>query len=409
MKVILAGIQIRQKEDNFVQAMEECRRLIEASYREVVGEVTQKSDTLHPKTAFRLGKVEELAQKVQLLDAEEVIFYNALSVSASARLQDLLGVPVIDRTALILEIFSVRARSRQAKLQTELARLQYALPRVAHSKEEASQHSRSSFHNRGSGEMRSALIERQYAKRISLLKQELQKISSKIGQDERRRGRTLLKKVALVGYTNAGKSSLMNAILSDTHSTGTLTYEKDQLFATLDTSVRRIRSASKEYYLYDTVGFVSDLPHTLIEAFQTTLMACREADLLLVVLDASDVQWQEKLQITKDTLKQIHADSIDTLIVYNKIDKVEEGRKMEGICTSTKTMEGIPLLEHAIEERLYAGKEGNYEIPYERMGILDKYRQVLQVDVLEYRDNDMLVHLAGNPVYLQAFEKEKTA
>lgn len=405
MKVVLAGICLQQEKKAFASQMEECRRLCEASNREVVDTVTQVSVSMHPKTAFRQGKLEELAKVVQESQAKQVVFYNDLSISMADRIQEVAGVSVIDRTALILEIFSLRARSKQALLQTELARLQYDLPRVVKESAQASEHARSSFNNRGSGEMRSALIERKYTRRISLLKEELRKIASKNGQDERRRGRTLLKKCALVGYTNAGKSSLMNAVLDSTHSAGSATFEQDMLFATLDTSVRRIDYASQSYYLYDTVGFVSKLPHTLVEAFQSTLSACTEADLLVIVLDASDPLHEEKLQVTLDTLKQIHAQGIETMIVYNKIDLVEDPSKFNGLCVSSKTMLNIDALQDRILEKMYGGKQITCTIPYTSMGMLDKYRAVLKVEVVEYKDQEMVVKLQGKQEFLQLFEK----
>ena len=218
------------------------------------------------------------------------------------RISAVAGCNVIDRTALILDIFSSRARSRQAKLQTEMARLQYDLPRLLNSDNDRERERGGGVTNRGSGEMRSAIVARKYQKRIQDLKKELKKIESQRQMDERRRSKTLLRRVALVGYTNAGKSSFMNCLIQNTEASGNEVFEKDMLFATLDTSVRKIVYDKKTFFLYDTVGFVSDLPHTLVEAFKSTLDAARDADLLVEIVDVSDDDYETKMEVTENTL-----------------------------------------------------------------------------------------------------------
>ncbi|MBR2067432.1 MAG: GTPase HflX, partial [Solobacterium sp.] len=298
-KVILAGMEKKNANDDFVYAMKETQNLCEACGYDVVATISQKSYSADPKTAFRKGKVDELAALVKDTEAELVIFHNGLSIQTAQRLSSILGVNVIDRTALILDIFSKRARSKQAKLQTELARLQYDLPQLLMDNQDSSGHERGgSALNRGAGEMRSQVIERRYAKRMNELKKELSKIKEQHYRDERRRTKTLMKRVGLVGYTNAGKSSLMNLLLEDANAVDKEVYSEDMLFATLDTSVRNIRISSYRFLLYDTVGFVSNLPHTLIEAFQSTLDAARDADLLLHIIDISDKDYEAKIQIT---------------------------------------------------------------------------------------------------------------
>ena len=249
----------------------------------------------------------DLSIDLEKMDVDLVVFYNSLSVQMAERISAVVGCNVIDRTALILDIFSSRARSRQAKLQTEMARLQYDLPRLLNSDNDRERERGGGVTNRGSGEMRSAIVARKYQKRIQDLKQELKKIESQRQMDERRRSKTLLRRVALVGYTNAGKSSFMNCLIQNTEASGNAVFEKDMLFATLDTSVRKIVYDKKTFFLYDTVGFVSDLPHTLVEAFKSTLDAARDADLLVEIVDVSDDDYETKMEVTENTLREIGA------------------------------------------------------------------------------------------------------
>lgn len=407
--VILAGISLRRRRSSFLSAMAECRELIAACGMHTAAEVVQQSESMDPHTAFRSGKLQELADAVHENGADGVVFLNSLHVQTAMRIAEACGVDVIDRTAVILRIFSQRARSRQAILQTEMARLQYDLPRVLLDHAEQSEHARSSYSNRGSGEMRSAAVERKYAKRIALLRAELERISQRRGQDEKRRSKTLLKRAALVGYTNAGKSSLLNCCVQMFHGEGSLTGTKDMLFATLDTSVRRITYDRRAFFMYDTVGFVSDLPHELVEAFQSTLDAARDADLLIHVVDLSDPDWQHKMEVTMDTLHQIHADGIPLLRVFSKADLVAElPSPSEGIAVSSVSGEGIHEMTERILGMLYPKEEeGIYLIPYQRMGDFQRYCTVLETEVIDHTGDGMVVKMAGERQYLDIFRHDR--
>ncbi len=400
-KTVLAGIRLKETESEFLEKLEETKALCYACGLEVVAVVTQKSDSLHPHTAFRKGKIEELTQVVETNEAKLVVFQNALPIIAASTLSEMCQARVIDRTSLILDIFSLHARSRQAKLQTEMARLQYDMPRAV-VRDESSGHSRGgSAMNRGAGEMRSHLIERKYAARIQDLKKELEKIEVQKNSDEHRRQKTLLKRAALIGYTNAGKSSFMNAVLSSTGAAGKEVYTEDMLFATLDTSVRIIKASHREFFLYDTVGFVSDLPHTLIDAFQSTLDACKDADLLVHIIDVSQPDWEKKAQITEHTLHEIHADDIPVLRVYNKIDLCEE-KAEHGI--SCKTGEGIDDVLHTIVDRLYPVEQTErILLPYSQLSRLQEYRSVLLVNEIEHREDGIVMELSGPKLYVEPF------
>ena len=407
--VILAGVSLKEERSAFAAAMKECRELILACGMHVVREVTQQSISMDPHTAFRSGKLTELADAIRESQADGIVFLNALRVQTAQRIADVCGVDVIDRTAVILRIFSLRARSKQAKLQTEMARLQYDLPRILSANTEESEHSRSSFNNRGAGEMRSAVIERKYAKRIAALRKELDAISVQKGQDERRRSKTMMKRAAFVGYTNAGKSSLLNACVKRFQSAGSFAFEEDMLFATLDTSVRKITYDKMSFFLYDTVGFVSDLPHELVDAFQSTLDAAVDADLLIHVVDLSDPDHEHKMQVTMDTLRTIHADKIPLLRVFNKCDLLTDGERTEsGVLTSCLTGEGIEEMTQKILDLLYPKEdEGIFEIPYDKLGDFQKYAVVLRTKVLDHTDRGMVVQMAGERRYLDIFRHDR--
>jgi GTP-binding protein HflX len=404
-KAVLAGVSLKENAAQFESDLKECEALCQAGDIEVKAVIVQNFRSLDQKTAFRSGKLQELAGLVEETHADLIVFYNALRVQMAERISLACnGIDVIDRTALILDIFSLRARSRQAKLQTEMARLQYDLPRVL-GDDNHDGHSRGGgVTNRGGGEMRSEIISRKYQARIADLRKELQKIEIHHGEDERRRNKTMMRRAALVGYTNAGKSSLMNALLSRNNSQGQRVYEEDMLFATLDTSVRRIETGARKYLLYDTVGFVSHLPHMLVEAFHSTLDAARNADLLIHVVDASDPDPSARIRITEETLKEIGAGEIPLIRVYNKIDLLAADQRPEGFAVSCRTGEGIEDLRQAILTKLYP-EESQMKclLPYGKMAMFDAYRKVLQIKILSQNETGMEILIQGPERYVNAF------
>ncbi len=404
-KVILAGVQLKSEKVEFDSVFQECKELCRACNMEVVGEIVQSSHSFDPRSAFRSGKVEELVTMCHELQAECVVFANQLTVAAGERLSRATGVEVLDRTALILDIFSSRARTRQARIQVETARLQYALPRIAF-QDESQDHARGgSFHSRGSGEMRSAEIARKYRGRIKELKNQLKEIEKSGEVAERRRGKSTLGRVAFVGYTNAGKSSLMNATLQYTNRNSDHVFEKDMLFATLDTSVRNLKYKNQEFLLYDTVGFVSNLPQELIDAFHSTLAAARNADLLIHVIDASDPLWEKKAEITLSTLVQIGAQDVPVLRVYNKMDLVTDPKQFMGICTSTLEGTGIEELMNQIITHLYPREHSvTCLIPYDKMALVEEGRKTLHIEILEDNEFGQRILIQGEEVRMKPFK-----
>ena len=404
-KAVLAGISLKNAPKQFASVFAETKALCEACNLEVVGEISQQSRSMDQRTAFRQRKIQELAALVKATDADLIVFHNPLPIQVSERISSLCGVNVIDRTSLILDIFASRARSKAATLQVEMARLQYDLPRILHETADQSGHERGgSAYNRGAGEMRSDLVARQYGGRIAALKKELQKIEKQRWQDERRRTRTLMRRVALVGYTNAGKSSLMNRMIAMSTMQGRTVREEDMLFATLDTSVRMIAYGQRKFLLYDTVGFVSDLPHTLIDAFKSTLDAARDADLLVHVADASDPACTDKIAITEETLQEIGAGNIEVLRVYNKCDLLEDDSHIDGLKISCRTGAGMDVFMHELLARLYPKEESALILlPYDKIAMIDMYKTAVEMTILENREEGMLISLKGPARYIAAF------
>jgi len=395
-KALICGVNLNQ--NDFTYYWQEFKALVVSGGYEIIGELIQKSKSVDPRFCFRKGKVEECKS---LINEEcTLIFYNRLTFAMLRNLNEELGLDVIDRTQLILDIFSYRANSKQAQLQIEMARLNYAM---SESNEDrgSDDSSGGTLHNKGSGESRSALIARKNKKRINELSKELNKLSLKQQQTSKRREKSGLKKVALVGYTNAGKSSLMNALLTSEKSV----YAKDQLFATLDTTTRQIEYKNYRFLLFDTVGFVSDLPHELIEAFNSTLMAVKEADLLLIVSDSSNPYNQQQFDISLQTLKKINADDIPYLHIYNKIDLLKEKPNYKyGISALTK--EGIDNLLEAIVNSLYPQEiEKEIFIPYAAYSLIDDFKTITKIKLVQEKEEGALYLISGSKENINALIK----
>lgn len=328
-RVLLVGVNLNDGED-YLTSLEELGALAEACDMEVAGRVCQTLEAVHKAFYIGTGKVDEVKALAEECDADVIIFDNSLSPMQMRNLQERLEKPILDRSALILDIFANRARSREAKLQVETARLQYMLPRLVglHAALSRQGGASGSMSNRGAGEKKLELDRRVLEQRLVELRRELKEVGNERETQRKRRVKSGLPRVALVGYTNAGKSTLLNAMLDlygedmgeeqERH-----VFEKDMLFATLDTTVRKIAPEDHHAFLLsDTVGFIHKLPHNLVEAFHSTLEEAREADLLLQVVDYSDEHYKEQIAVTNQTLKKLGADGIPMLYLYNKSDLV---------------------------------------------------------------------------------------
>lgn len=329
-RVLLVGVNLNDGED-YLASLEELSALAEACDMEVAATVEQTLEQVHKAFYIGTGKVEEVKELAIKCDADVIIFDNSLSPMQIRNLQEKLEKPILDRSTLILDIFARRARSREAKLQVEVARLQYMLPRLVglHAALSRQGGASGSMSNRGAGEKKLELDRRVLEKRLSQLRRELKEVGQERETQRKQRMKTGMPRVALVGYTNAGKSTLLNAMLDlygadEVDVTQKKVLEKDMLFATLDTTVRKIAPIDHHAFLLsDTVGFIHKLPHNLVEAFQSTLEEAKEADILLQVIDYSDEHYREQIAVTNQTLQKLGADGVPMLYVYNKADLVE--------------------------------------------------------------------------------------
>ena len=392
-RVLLVGVNVDDNPD-FETSMEELESLAEACEMEVAAKIEQNLSSLNPAYYIGSGKVKEVQETVEQMDLDYVIFDETLSPSQLKNLQKEVGVPIMDRTNLILEIFSRRAKTREARLQVESANLQYMLPRLVGMREALGRQAGASgsMSNKGTGEKQIELDRRKIEKRISELRRELEAIEHDRNTQRKRRNDSSLPQVALVGYTNAGKSTLMNKMVETyVGKEEKMVVARDMLFATLDTTVRKInQNDRKDFLLSDTVGFISKLPHGLVKAFRSTLDEVRYADLLLQIVDASDEHYREHIQVTEETLRELGAEKIPCIYVMNKADLImakEELPRIEGNKIFMSARDGIGLQEllQMIKKRVFSGnREGIFLIPYEKGEIVSYLNSNATVSSQEY-------------------------
>lgn len=398
-KVLIVGMNLvtGQKKQNFDLAMNEMVSLVEACNMEPVGRVEQNMESANAVTYIGAGKVQEVREMVKALEADMVVFDNGLSPIQLRNLSRELGCAVMDRTTLILEIFSARAKTREAKLQVEVARLQYMLPRLVGLHDALSRQGGASgaMSNKGAGEKKLELDRRKLEQRLTTMRRELENIAEERKTQRKKRTESGIPRVALVGYTNAGKSTIMNAMLSAyVEDEEKKVYEANMLFATLDTTVRKIVPTDKNAFLLsDTVGFISNLPHNLVKAFRSTLEEVREADLLVQVIDYSDENYMEHIRVTEDTLKELGAEKIPMIYAFNKADLCGMGEfaTIQGdnkLYLSAKSRSGVETLIALITEKLSAGyRDCSFIIPYERGDLVSYFNDNAVVYCTEYRED----------------------
>lgn len=406
-KAILVGVNLNENLD-FDHSMEELENLAEACEIEAAAQVVQNLPMVNNAFYIGTGKVEEVKNLVSMLDADCVIFDNSLTPSQQRNLQNQLEVPVWDRTNLILEIFDRRARTKEARLQVESANLQYLLPRLVGMRDALSRQGGGAgaggggLSNKGAGEKKLELDRRRIEKRISELNRELKVMEKDRETQRKRRKESELPSVALVGYTNAGKSTLMNKMLDiwmgDTEKK---VLEKDMLFATLDTTVRRISPGdNRDFLLSDTVGFISQLPHTLVKAFRSTLEEACTADLLLQVVDFSDPHHREQMEVTRETLKELQAGQIPCLYVMNKADLVMEESELpkvlgDRIYLSAKQGIGLAELLELIQKKLFGDyRECTFLIPYTDGAAVSRLQEQALVRSISYEADGVLISVS---------------
>ncbi len=372
-KAILVGFNRNERfaEYDIEESMLELAELVKAAEAEVLGSIVQNRANVEPATLIGKGKVEEVKLMAESLGANIVIFNDELSGAQLRNLEGLLEVTVIDRTALILDIFARRASTRVAKLQVELAQLRYRLPRLVGLGQSLSR-TGGGIGTRGPGEQKLELDRRRINERITEIRRQLkdQVMVRSTQRDQRKRSEIPV--VAVVGYTNAGKSTLMNRLLAQTQpdAPDRQVFAKNMLFATLDTFSRRIEmDDNKTFVLTDTVGFVSKLPHSLVEAFKATLEEVSEADLLIHLVDATNEHYKMQINVTNNVLGELGAINKPQIIAYNKIDALENTELLpkgkDVLHISAMNGDGMDLLIDRINAQIFSDfKRATFLIPY---------------------------------------------
>ena len=400
-KAVLAGLSadsMEERERSTDETMDELEQLLNTAGGESFGRVLQNRHAPDPRTFIGDGKVAELKEIIDANECTLAVFDNELSPSQMRALSEDLGVRVIDRSSLILDIFAQRAQTKEGRLQVELAQYKYLLPRLTgmwtHLVRQTA--SSSPIGTRGPGETQLETDRRHIRRRISKLEEELEEVRRVRATQRRKREKNGMPVVSLVGYTNAGKSTLLNYL------TLAGIQANDRLFDTLDTTTRRLRiNDNQEVLLTDTVGFIRKLPHHLVEAFKATLEELAFADVLLHVIDASNPSWREQAEVVESLITQLDADKTPRINVYNKCDLVRDEllpRDDRSVRISALTGEGTDELLRVIGEIVDKGKKRVVlHIPYDKSGLLDQLHRDSQMISTNFLDNYIAVEAVLNP------------
>lgn len=407
-RAFLVGVELRQSGGylSIGDSLSELGLLADTAGLDIVGQTSQRLETPNPKTFIGAGKVEEVKALIEEYQADIVLFDEELSPRHLRELEQIFGdkIRVLDRTALILDIFAQHANTSEGALQVELAQYEYRLPRLTRAWTHLARQAGGGGGRaggvggvglRGPGETQLEVDRRDIRRRISTLKDQLEKVRIHRQQYRTRRKQSRLPVIALVGYTNAGKSTLLNR-LSDAD-----VYVADQLFATLDPTTRRVELPGGHLALFtDTVGFIQKLPTTLIAAFRATLEEIADADLLLHIVDVTHENAQAQAKAVYQTLKDIDADQIPVLIALNKIDQLSNPEKARqalvnyphAVAISALTGEGIDDLLQSVSEQLYENLiQITVLLPYEEGGLISIFHEQGQVDFVEHRQDGVFI------------------
>lgn len=374
--------------------LQELKGLVLTLGMDVIQRFTLNRMEPHPAYGIGTGKAKEIAELAKEIEVDCIVFDFNLEPRKQRNWEELSGLSCFDRQEVIIRIFAQRAQTKEAVLQVELARLNYLLPRLAHINNDFARQRGGAFGSKGSGETQLELDRRQIRERIASLKHDLAEVE--LNRQTQRKQRGKVPSVALVGYTNAGKSSLLNAL------TGSQAFVENKLFATLDPLTRKMSLNDRAgVLLTDTVGFISNLPHHLIDAFKSTLEEAVDADLLLLVLDASDSEAEFQYETVCNVLKDIGADDNPKIILLNKIDRNDENPDLlqslrlkhpDAICVSAKEQIGFVELKDRIYEMVY-GEIANYVIPVSQTVLINELRKAGCIQTEEWLDDG--VHITA--------------
>ncbi|MBQ5672031.1 MAG: GTPase HflX [Oscillospiraceae bacterium] len=380
-------------------SMDELEALVETAGGVAVGRLLQNRPTPDPRSFIGEGKVQELKEFIEANDCNMAVFDNELSPSQMRALQEDLGVKVLDRSGLILDIFAQRAQTREGQLQVELAQYHYLMPRLTgmwtHLVRQTASGGGSPIGTRGPGETQLETDRRHIRKKIQKLEEELEAVRKVRATQRRQREKNAVPVVALVGYTNAGKSSILNAL------TDAGIPANNRLFDTLDTTTRHLKlEDAEEILLSDTVGFIRKLPHHLVEAFKATLEELCYADILLHVIDISNPDWESQAKIVDDLIEELGAQNTPCIRVFNKCDAylgvLPHGENV--VCISARTGEGLDRLKKAVSSILNANKyHAIFRIPYHRGDLVSLLQSDAAILQLEYAEDGTVIEAIVKP------------
>lgn len=414
MKAVLVGVKLdSQNVLDFENEMEELANLAKACNIEPIESIVQNLELLHPVTYVGKGKVDEIKMIAEASEAEVVIFNDELTPIQISNLQDRLDVQIYDRTYLILEIFKSRAKTREAIIQVEIASLNYMLPRLVGLRQGLSRQRGTGggfAHGRGAGESKLELDRRINKDKVTALKRELAELAKQRKQQREKRKKNDIPTVCLVGYTNSGKSTLMNTLLEKSKSTeNKKVFQQDMLFATLETSSRKISLEDGEFILTDTVGFIEKLPHNLIEAFKSTLEEITEANLIVHVVDGSNSKFLNQIHATNKVLEELGVTDIPVIYAFNKIDKVEEYLYIpndypNSVRISALNNINIDYLTKVMIEKVYSTyQDVKFIIPYNFEKIVYEIKKQAILVRLDYTDENIIMTCKASELMINKY------